>query len=158
MDLDTGIAADSASREVVQALKRLSPAELSDFTLALAAAIGRGETLESARVPLGDVGAASLLAASIVDAARNDASLGSLRSWWESAGLDAERAGAVASAASSVVPLLAARIRAEGAVGFNSALCIPTMQSLFVVQHPLPAHKSPRRSPTPSARRSKVVS
>jgi hypothetical protein len=105
----------SASRDVVQSLKRLSVPEVEELARSVATAIASGSRASGSSI-------ASLISATFCDAYRCELPASSVRSWWESVGLDVERAEALASASIVAAPAASSILRSEGAFDFCEIL------------------------------------
>ena len=117
--------ANAVTRELVASLRRISQEDLATSIAGIAAAI-------VARTPLDTIdafgvgpGVAPLLGASMTDAVRSQLPESAVREWWESAGLDSERASAVARALVSAAPAITAQLESEGtdSPGASRSLC-----------------------------------
>lgn len=108
------LSATAATRELVAALRRVSQEDLAASIAGIAAAI-------ASRIPLDTLdalgvgpGVAPLLGACMTDAARSLLPESAVREWWESAGLDSERATTVAHAVVAAAPAITAQLESEG--------------------------------------------
>lgn len=139
----------ATTRDVVTNLRRVPVEDLVSLAESVAAAfLARGPLDSISTAALDASGAASqpaaaLLSASIGDAVRSHLPKSAIREWWESAGLDSDRADALASTISAAAPSIAATCEREGTVLSSSSLprfnlqCIsrrPFASSLFLTQ------------------------
>ena len=106
--------ASAATRELVATLRRISQEDLATSIAGIAAAIASRTPLDTLDALGVGPGVAPLLGACITDAARSLLPEPAVREWWESAGLDSERASTVARAIVAAAPAITAQLESEG--------------------------------------------
>lgn len=115
------LAVNATTRDITAAFRRVPIEALTSAVRGVSEALALGRAAPAAlETPGVDASAVALIGASISDAVRSRLPESAVREWWESAGLDGERASAVARAISAAVPSITAQFEREG-------ICLPQL-------------------------------
>ena len=115
------LSVNALTRDIASALRKVPVEDLVRAIESISSAIAAREPIEDLAIPSFDAhgvgpSARVLLVSCIGDVTRSELSESAVREWWESAGLDTDRAHAVANALSRAAPVVAARFQGEGAL------------------------------------------